>query len=218
MKGPMVRCRTSNASNFIAWVSLIAAMGFGLLWGPQALAQAWPSKPVKIIVPYPPGSTMDGFSRVIAQKLSELVKTQLEKLGFKTKLRLVTQDTMYTEFCNKPKAKVTVCPNVGWLKDFSDPQTILDPTFNGKNIVPENNSNWPLLDVSSINSAMDKAETIVDSDQRNNAWAEIDKQVTAQAPAIPWIWDDNPNIRSANVQGVVNKFNGNWDLSFTSIK
>ncbi len=159
-----------------------------------------------------------GTSGGQTQKLSELVKTQLEKLGFKTKLRLVTQDTMYTEFCNKPKAKVTVCPNVGWLKDFSDPQTILDPTFNGKNIVPENNSNWPLLDVSSINSAMDKAETIVDSDQRNNAWAEIDKQVTAQAPAIPWIWDDNPNIRSANVQGVVNKFNGNWDLSFTSIK
>ena len=159
-----------------------------------------------------------GTSGGQTQKLSELVVTQLEKLGFKTKLRLVTQDTMYTEFCNKPSANVTVCPNVGWLKDFSDPQTILDPTFNGKNIVPENNSNWPLLNVDSINTAMDKAETIVDPDQRNNAWADIDKQVTAQAPAIPWIWDDNPNIRSANVQGVVNQFNGNWDLSFTSIK
>lgn len=159
-----------------------------------------------------------GTSGGATQKAAELTVAQLAKLGFKSKLRLVTQDSMYTKFCNVPKAKVTVCPNVGWLKDFSDPQTILDPTFNGKNIVPVNNSNWPQLDVPSINSAMDKAETTVGTDARNKAWAEIDKQVTAQAPAVPWIWDDNPNIRSSNVQGVVNKFNGNWDLSFTSIK
>ena len=44
----------------------------------------------------------------------------------------VAQSTMYTKFCNVPKANVAVCPNVGWLKDFADRQTILDPTFNGE--------------------------------------------------------------------------------------
>ena len=44
-------------------------------------------------------------------------------------------------------------------------------------------------------------------DQRAQAWGDIDKQVTAQAPAIPWLWDDNVNIRSSNVNGVVNQFN-----------
>ena len=32
-----------------------------------------------------------------------------------------------------------VCPTTGWAKDFNDGQTILDPTFNGKNIVPSGN-------------------------------------------------------------------------------
>ena len=133
-------------------------------------------------------------------------------------LRLVTQDSMYTKFCNVPKADVVVCPNVGWLKDFNDPQTILDPTFNGKNIVPENNSNWPQLNDKTINAAMDKAELVTEVQDRNQAWADIDKQLTNLAPAVPWIWDDTPNIWSGNVQGVVNKFNANVDLSFTSIK
>jgi len=161
---------------------------------------------------------MVGTSGGPAQKASEVAAAQLEKLGFKPKLRLVTQDSMYTKFCNVPKAKVVICPNVGWLKDFADPQTILDPTFNGKNIVDVNNSNWPQLNVASINSAMDSAEVIVGADARNKAWAEIDRQITAQAPAVPWIWDDTANIRSTDVAGVINKFNSNWDLSFTSLK
>jgi len=111
-----------------------------------------------------------------------------------------------------------ICPNVGWLKDFADPQTILDPTFNGKNIVDVNNSNWPQLNVASVNSAMDSAEVVVGADARNKAWANIDRQITAQAPAVPWIWDDTANIRSTDVAGVINKFNSNWDLSFTSLK
>ena len=38
-----------------------------------AAAQAFPSKPVKWIVPFPPGGPTDSFSRPVAQKLSELL-------------------------------------------------------------------------------------------------------------------------------------------------
>jgi tripartite-type tricarboxylate transporter receptor subunit TctC len=37
-----------------------------------ALAQAWPSKPVKLIVTYPPGGSSDLLARVFGAKLSEL--------------------------------------------------------------------------------------------------------------------------------------------------
>jgi peptide/nickel transport system substrate-binding protein len=149
---------------------------------------------------------------------AEVVKSQLEQLGFKVNLQKVTHDIMYTKFCSTPSNAPEVCPNVGWLKDFNDGQSMLDPTFNGENVVPENNSNWPQLDVPEINKAIDDAALVDDPTERAKAWAEVDDMVTAQAPAIPYIWDDQANIQSANVAGVINKANANWDLAFTSLK
>ena len=80
---------------------------------------------------------MVGTTEGVAQKTAEVAKENFEQLGFKVRLRLVTQDAMYTKFCNVPTADVAICPNVSWGKDFGDAQTILDPTFNGDNIIPQ---------------------------------------------------------------------------------
>ena len=40
----------------------------------SALAQDWPNKPVRVIVPYPPGGGHDFASRVVAQRLSDVLK------------------------------------------------------------------------------------------------------------------------------------------------
>jgi peptide/nickel transport system substrate-binding protein len=161
---------------------------------------------------------MVGTSEGVAEKAAEVAKAQFEKMGFKVRLRLVTQDAMYTRFCNVPGANVAICPNVSWGKDFADAQTILDPTFNGKNIVPQGNSNWPELDDPEINKAMDEAELISDPKQRAEAWAKIDVMVTEQAPLVAWIWDKQALIESADVNGAVSQFNSMWDLSWTSLK
>src|SRR5215208_1861998 len=161
---------------------------------------------------------MVGTSEGVAEKAALVAKENFEKMGFKVNLKLVTQDAMYTKFCNSPPAKVAICPNVGWLKDFSDAQTYLDPTFNGDNILQTGNSNWSQLDDPALNKEMNDAKLLTDPEERAKAWAEIDKKITELAPAVDWIWDKTPLIRSPNVVGVASQDNGQWDLAFTSIK
>lgn len=49
-----------------------AAVGAGLLAAPSVRAQgAWPSRPVRVIVPFTPGGATDGMARVAAAKLQE---------------------------------------------------------------------------------------------------------------------------------------------------
>jgi peptide/nickel transport system substrate-binding protein len=151
-------------------------------------------------------------------KTAQVAKEQFERLGFKVRLRQVTHESMYTKFCNVPKADVAICPNVGWLKDFADPQTYLDPTFNGENILPANNSNWSQLNDKALNEEMDKAKLLTDPAERAKAWAEIDKKITELAPAINWIWDKTENIESSNVNGVIDQDNALWALAYTSLK
>jgi tripartite-type tricarboxylate transporter receptor subunit TctC len=50
-------------------VFLIAALGLGL--GTPVLAQTFPAKPVRLIVPFPAGGGSDVIGRIIAQKLTE---------------------------------------------------------------------------------------------------------------------------------------------------
>ena len=56
---------------------------FALALPMLALAQAWPSKPLRIIVPYTPGGTSDIIARAISQPLSDALKQTVvvENLG-----------------------------------------------------------------------------------------------------------------------------------------
>jgi peptide/nickel transport system substrate-binding protein len=111
-----------------------------------------------------------------------------------------------------------VCPNVGWIKDFNDGQAMIDIPFNGGTINPSNNSNWPRLDDPEINKLLAQDKLITDPDQRAQAYGELDTKITALAPAVPWVWDNDILVQSSNVAGVSNLFNGEWDLSYTSLK
>jgi peptide/nickel transport system substrate-binding protein len=152
------------------------------------------------------------------KETSQVAEAQFAKLGFKLNLREVPQDTLYTKFCGVPKQEPPVCPNVGWFKDFSDPESMLSATFNGKNILAQGNTNWSLLNDPKINDAMKKASTIPAGTDRNKAWADINKMIIAQAPAIPYIWDKTITLASKDVNQVDNGYFTTQDLSFTSLK
>ena len=41
------------------------------VWTNASLAQSWPQKPVKVIVPFPPGGVTDSLARITADWLSQ---------------------------------------------------------------------------------------------------------------------------------------------------
>ena len=91
---------------------------------------------------------------------AQVAKAQLEKLGFKIQFRTVPQDAVYTEYCQVPKKQVAICGSAGWFKDFTDPQSMLEVTFKGKNIAPNGgNNNLAQLNDPKVDAAMDKAST-----------------------------------------------------------
>jgi peptide/nickel transport system substrate-binding protein len=165
-------------------------------------------KPILMVGP------VDGNGR----QISEIAKANLESLGFNVKLRLLSQQVVQTRYCGVPSAQVAVCPNVGWTRDFADGQTFLDPTFNGEHITPVGNANVSQLDVPAVNSAIEHARTLTDPSARADAWGEVDRAITAQAPAVPLVWDKVPMASSADVNAVPNENLGVWDFSFTSLK
>jgi peptide/nickel transport system substrate-binding protein len=169
---------------------------------------------------YDGGKTFSGVSDNATQqkRVSEVAVEQMAKLGFKVNMKYVVRDSMYTKYCQVPRDQPDVCPSVGWLKDFADPETLLDPVFNGKNILDVGNSNFSQLDDPKTNSLMDKAEVVNDPAERNKAWGEVDKAITETAPSVPWLWDTQPMLASKNVSGVVNQANAAFDLTATSIK
>jgi peptide/nickel transport system substrate-binding protein len=161
---------------------------------------------------------MVGDNEGVGGKTAEVAAEQLRGMGFNIELRQVTHDAMYNKFCNRPPSDTAICPNVGWIKDFSDPQTYLDPTFNGENIIQTNNVNWPELNVPEINKAMNDAKLLTEPAERAKAWAEIDRMVSEQAPTVNWIWDKDVSLQSSNVVGVIDEANGIWDWAHTSLK
>jgi tripartite-type tricarboxylate transporter receptor subunit TctC len=58
-------------NRFVSRAAAAAAMALAALAPMTTWAQAWPTKPVKFIVPYPPGGSTDPMARLIAVKLSD---------------------------------------------------------------------------------------------------------------------------------------------------
>jgi peptide/nickel transport system substrate-binding protein len=161
-----------------------------------------------------------GDSSPPANNVAEAANQTLKNLGFKTKLNLVEHTVMYSKYCGVVSEKIDVCPNVGWVADFGDPQAVLDVPFNGNLIVKNGtNSNWGLVDHPKINAAMEAASKVVGEKARGEAWAKIDRELVEEAVVVPYEWGKQPNIESKDVAGVGQLWNtGTWDLSFTSLK
>ncbi len=200
--------------------------------GPRFDFNAYPEGNMKVaekymkLAGYPSGKytgsetvIMVGASGDPFEEDSQIVQQTLKNLGFTVKYSVEEASTMYAKYCNVPKEEITVCPSVGWIADFADPQTVLNITFNGTTITTTGNVNWGQTNVPKINAAMAAAENVVGEEARAKAWAKIDEELVEVAAAIPFDWDKQPGIEGSTVNGVGDIWNvGEWDYSYTSLK
>ncbi len=175
---------------------------------------------------YPSGKYTGGETVTIvgakgppAEQDAEIVNSTLKNLGFNTKFTLVETATMYAKYCEVPKEEIDVCPSVGWIADFADPQAVLNITFNGKFINETGNVNFSQANNAELNKEMTEGESITGKSARATAWAKIDERVVEKAMAVPFDWDKQANIEGAGVQGVGDLWDvGEWDYAWTSLR
>ncbi|HET9816020.1 MAG TPA: tripartite tricarboxylate transporter substrate-binding protein, partial [Xanthobacteraceae bacterium] len=71
---PSPRVVASAAGAAMRASIVVAALALPISWSSACLAQDYPTRPVKIIVPFGAGGPADVYSRVLAQHLSEALK------------------------------------------------------------------------------------------------------------------------------------------------
>ena len=59
--------RIRRSLTLLAGAAGLAAAG----WSPGALAQAFPAKPLRFVVPFPAGSATDNVARIVAQAMGD---------------------------------------------------------------------------------------------------------------------------------------------------
>jgi peptide/nickel transport system substrate-binding protein len=153
----------------------------------------------------------------LGRSVGNSTRRSLERLGFRVRLRAVSFDRMLGS-CERPSSRIHMCPLFGWYRDFPDAETVIDPLFNGANILPHGNNNVAQLNMAPINHAIEDAKALIDPQARAQAWAAIDRQLVDLAPGVVLFYPRVAAIRSRNVTGQVNRLLGGiWDLSFTAV-
>ena len=68
----------SNRRDFLSVGSAVVA---GALWPGFGHAQAWPAKPIRVVVAFPPGIGVDAQARAVIPKLADILQTWLAQSG-----------------------------------------------------------------------------------------------------------------------------------------
>src|SRR5690606_23532446 len=69
--GTLGHCRRSPLRSILSWLPLLGFLCMLVAAEPVAFAEGYPDKPIRIIVPYPPGGFNDTLARTLGQKLHQ---------------------------------------------------------------------------------------------------------------------------------------------------
>ena len=137
----------------------------------------------------------------------QVVQSGLTALGFKTSIKAVPQQTMYSKFCGYVKAHVNVCPTAAGSRT----SRIHTPRCTCRSAArPSSRSTTATgrrLNDPAINDAINKDAGITNLTARYQAFAQVDKMIVDSAAAIPEVWSDNALLEGSKVKGVLDPWN-----------
>ena len=149
---------------------------------------------------------------------AEVAAQQFRKLGFQIEFRTAPQDTLYTRFCGVPEQRIAICPNVGCREGLPRPAVDPRPDVQRREHRARGQRELAAARRPGAQREDGRGRPHQARRARNRAWGDIDRQVTEQAAAVPWLWDKQPLIASKDVRAVANAYQTTWDLSFSALK
>ncbi len=94
---------------------IIAALGILVLYGTAVTraADAWPARPIRLIAPFPAGSSVDAAARVITPRVAENGQILLEIEQEVSDVKNTTSSTLNSPTIQQRRVKTTVSVNSG---------------------------------------------------------------------------------------------------------
>ena len=138
----------------------------------------------------------------------------LAALGLRSRVRFLAFGPFIRACSRAPR--VAACLGYRWQRDLDDAASVLPPLFGAQGL--RAGTNVSRLSDPSLERLMDEAATTTGEADRAGRWADVDRRVTELAPGVPIVWNREPNLRSADVKGVLDPELAAWDLSFTSLR
>jgi peptide/nickel transport system substrate-binding protein len=172
-------------------------------------------------------------ARAVDVKMLPVIQADAKKIGITFKVHTIkgAYPTLQT-----PSKNVPIGERPGWGKDYADALTFFTPLFDGRNIIPNGNTNYSLVGITpaqcktlkvggnctgvpSVNSQLDKCSVLI-GQPRLTCYENLDKTLmTSVLPWVPYMWSLATHITAPNVTAWnFDQFSGSIAYSHVAVK
>lgn len=166
-------------------------------------------------------------------KMVTIMEADAAKIGITFKVHTINgaYPTLQT-----PSKDVAIGERPGWGKDYADALTFFEPLFDGRNIIPQGNTNYSLVgitpaqcktlkitgnctNVPNVNSQLDKCGVLI-GQPRLTCYENLDKYLmTSVVPWVPWSSPYATHITSTGVTKYsADQFSGGTGYAHVAVK
>ena len=172
-------------------------------------------------------------AREVDTKMLPVIEADAKKIGITFKVHTIkgAYPTLQT-----PSKNVPIGERPGWGKDYADALTFFTPLFDGRNIIPNGNTNYSLVGITpaqckalkvtgnctgipSVNSQLDKCSVLI-GQPRLTCYENLDKTLmTNVVPWVPYLSSFATHITAPNVtKWSFDQFSGSTGYAHVAVK